>query len=151
MLAAFNTIMTALQPMNNQSQPYFIQTFYIGKPTATFSPTLPACAVWPDKPSPIESETVGQDMDFETFHIRFYVSGARGLLDPAETTPGIMTLMAMCDEVKLLLRADPTFNSQFVYSSIKDIDLDVNITGETNAFRQAEIIFETQTWRNWQI
>jgi hypothetical protein len=90
-------------------------------------------------------------MDFETFHIRFYQTGARGTTDAAETAPGIMALMAQCDEAKLLLRADPTFQSQFVYSSIKDIDLDVNITGESNAFRQAEIIFETQTWRNWQI
>jgi len=146
-LAALVTIIK--EGMADFNQPYYVKSCYTGDPLQMPSFNTPSAAVIPMQPSPVETVFVGEDNDTETFAIRFYQPATRGAGEAAEVAAGMTKLMAMCDRVKTLLRADPTFGGTYVSSAIKSINPMLPSVGENNVYRTAEIIFEMKARRLW--
>lgn len=148
MLTSLNTLITWLTPMtSDSSQDWYVSEFYTGEPSQAWAKHVPFCAVIP-QPSSVEAAFVEQDTDTENFNIRFYQSGARSNMEPAEVQAGITKLMAQSDYAKTLLRTDPTNGGAWVTSSIK-INPTLPVTNESNAYRMGEIQIEIKTRRLW--
>jgi hypothetical protein len=135
--------------MNDPSQPYYVKTWFIHDPLAVPQVDGPSAVIYIVQPNSRLSVFVGEDTVSETAAIRFYQPATRMYGESAETAPGLSRLTAQLEQAQVLLRADPTFGSEFVMTEIKSVDSHIVTGSETNPYRVGEIIFDVKLRKLW--
>ena len=128
---------------------YSLSHIIIGDTLGLWSNYLPCCVIIP-KPSQVIPQYIGQDTDRENILVRFYVSAGHGENSAADTSTGMMKLIAMCEMLRYLIRKDPTFSSRMITCQINEIDYSVPLTGESNVARCAEVSVSCLARRLWE-
>lgn len=143
------TLMAGMQTGYTENDDFYVKTFYIGDPLGLYQIMAPAAAIIPAEPKSRISQYIGEDTITETYVVRFYQPAYRTADDEAETSAGLTRLMAMLDKAEALLRADPTFGSQFVNSEIRNVIPSVPTAGDGNAYRIAGLSIEIKRRALW--
>jgi hypothetical protein len=150
---SINTVLTLLKSEmttgHTVADDFYVKTWYTNDPLTMPSIEAPAGAVIASRPSPRTDVFVGEDTITETLRIRFYQPALRKSSEAAEVASGMTRLIAMFEKAEVLLRTDPTFGSTFVSSKIVDIEPLMVGVPDSNAYRIAEITFETLSRALW--
>lgn len=143
------TLEAGMTTGHTDSDDYYVKTWYMSDPIAMPDMETPAGMCKIDEPTSYESVFVGMDAPTETYVIQFYAKAARKAGENAEHAPGMTRLIAMCEKVKQLLRADPTFGSQFVTSKITGVKCPLPGVPESDIYRIGQIRFEVKRRELW--
>lgn len=159
-MAAVITLVTAtlkagMTTGKTASDLYYVKTWYSSDPLTVPAPELPAAAVIPDD-QPLQDTFVGQDTVISHLRLRFYQpawrtwnGGTPNTQEAPENAAGMTRLVAMMEQARLLLRTDPTFASQFVYSKIIGAPYyRPGVLGANNS-RMGEITFQAWNRALW--
>jgi hypothetical protein len=140
---------TGMTDSSNDSDDFWVKTWYTYDPLAVPGMEVPAGAVIPAQPSEREIIFPGEDTVRETVYIRFYQPALRKQGEAAETAAGMTRLIAMFEQAELLLRTDPTFGSQFVSSRIVNIEPKLPGVADADAYRIAQTTFQITRRAMW--
>ena len=131
------------------SDDFYVKTWYTGDPLALPALESPAGAVIPKPPTSRLIEFVGLDTITETFAIRLYQLAVRKVTEDPETASGVTRLISMLEKAQLLLRVDPTFSSSFVMTEIRSVDPMLGGVPGADIYRMGEIMFEVKRRALW--
>jgi hypothetical protein len=82
----------------------------------------PACAIIPAPGVGRRPQYVGEDTKLTNVYIRFYQQAYRKSGETTDIAAGYSRLNAQLEKAQALLRADPTFNNEYVSSDITYVD-----------------------------
>ena len=135
--------------MADQSAPYYVKSWFTHDPLAVPQVEGPSASVYNTSPTTRASVFVGEDTIKETVAVRFYQPALRMKGEPADVAAGMTRLIAQLEQAQKLLRADPTFGSQFVMSEIRSVESRLPAGTESNAYKQGELQMDVILRKLW--